>query len=213
MAACSVHSREVKGSSPFPATSYYGGSMKKRRVNKYNDDIKEKAFALLAVNNNVQYVADKLKLPYTTVKTWEKKFLAQAKKSGQEGGESSDSITNSLVEVRNKKKEEFVNNAWKLIGDSLEVAQKRITRAKDLEDNIDIVAEAIKKNAGKIEEETGIGWFDLLNLIRELQALKTPKISELSTLIGTIYDKQALANKEATAIIDGQLNFKKFEDF
>ena len=44
---------------------------------KYNDDVKERAFALLACNNSVAYVAKELDLPYSTVKTWEKNFFAQ----------------------------------------------------------------------------------------------------------------------------------------
>ena len=51
---------------------------KSQRGKKFNDDIKEKALALLATNNNAKFVADKLGLKYTTVKTWEKKFLEQA---------------------------------------------------------------------------------------------------------------------------------------
>ena len=179
------------------------------RGQKYNDDIKEKVFALLAVNNNPQYVADKLGLPYTTVKTWEKKFLSQGK-TGKKEDNATNSDTINLVELRNKKKQEFVDKAWKLIEDSVAVAQKRITRAKDFEDNIDVVANAIKANAGKIEEKTGLGWFDLLNLIKELQSIKNPKMSELSTLIGTMYDKQALANDEPTEISATKL---KLEDF
>ena len=45
---------------------------------KYNDDIKEKAYALLACNNNAQVVADELAIPYTTVKTEEKKWVKEA---------------------------------------------------------------------------------------------------------------------------------------
>lgn len=179
---------------------------------KYNDDIKERAFALLASNNNAQYVAKTLGIPYTTVKTWEKKWLEQTKApKGEEGTTNADE--DSLVELRKKKKEEFVEKAWKLIDDSIAVAQKRIKRELDFEDNVDIVAEALKKNAKEIEKTTGVGWFELLNLIDKLKTLKNFKLSELSTLIGTIYDKQALANKEATAIVEGEVVVKKFEDF
>lgn len=176
---------------------------------KYNDDIKERAFALLASNNNAQYVAKTLGIPYTTVKTWEKKWLEQSQVSKGEGTTNADE--DSLVELRKKKKEEFVSKAWKLIDDSIAVAQKRIARELAFEDNVDIVAEALKKNAKEIEKATGVGWFELLNLIDKLKTLKNFKLSELSTLIGTIYDKQALANKEATSIVDNNVTIK-FED-
>ena len=165
----------------------------RQRGKKFNDDVKELVFAEIASGGNMMEVCRKYDLAPSTVQTW----ITKSK------GKDDD-----IAKLRTERKKDFVENAWKLIGDSMAVAQKRIYRAKDLEDNIDVVAEAIKKNAGAIEKETGIGWFDLLNLIRELQTLKSPKVSELSTLIGTMYDKQALANNEATEITK-----VKLEDF
>lgn len=183
---------------------------------QYNDDIREKALALLIVNNNVAYVAEKLGLPYTTVRQWK---LNAEKKSGAKFDitktvkeDKSDNekknvkkeckLESNFVELRTKKKMEFIDKAWELIDDSIAVANKRIKRARTLEDNIDIVASAIIKNAGKITEATGIGWFSLLDLVKELNSMKSPKIGELSTMIGVMYDKQALSQGEATAIQD-----------
>ena len=50
---------------------------------KYNDDIKEKAIAMLTVNNSVSYVAKKLELPRSTVKTWKIQFDKQALANGE----------------------------------------------------------------------------------------------------------------------------------
>ncbi len=184
--------------------------MQKQPGKKHNDELKEKAFALL-VCNNASYVAKELGLPYTTVKTWENKFIKEGKKKIDEERETSSDDENNLVKLRNKKREQFINNAWKLIDDSVAVAQKRINKAKNLESDIDNLCEIIKKNAGKIEQDTGIGWFDLLNIIQEIKSFKSPKLSEISTLIGTIYDKQALANGEATSREEQIL--KGFEDY
>lgn len=162
------------------------------RGQKYNEDLKEKAIALLTVNNSVSFVARELKLPRSTVKSWKEDY----DKKAQEGGED------TIAKLRQKKKEDFVDNAWKLINDSMTVAQKRITRELELEDSVDKIAELLKANSKKIGEETGIGWFELLNLIDRLKTVKNFKLSELSTLVGTMYDKQALANKEATQIVD-----------
>ena len=196
--------------------------MEKQPGKKHKDELKEKAFALL-VSNNASYVAKELGLPYSTVKTWENNFLgkgrAKAKQkpplekpsSETEDKNNEDSYEDDLAKLRKKKREEFVTSAWELIEDSLAVAKKRMSRARNLEHNIDIVAEALKKNAGKIEAETGVGWFALLDLVKELQAIKNPKLSEISTLIGTIYDKQALANGEATSREETVI--KGFEDY
>ena len=170
---------------------------------KYNDDIKEKAFALLVSNNNVALVAKELGIPRPTIIGWVKARDKKAKESGEA----------TLDDLRQEKKKDFIDNAWKLIGDSMSVAQRRISRELELEDSIDKIAEIMKGNAKKIEEETGIGWFELLNLIDKLKTVKNFKLGELSTLVGTMYDKQALANKEETQIIGGNISVKKFEDF
>ena len=101
-----------------------------------------------------------------------------------------------------------MNKAWKLINDAMEVTEKRVTRCKNFEENVDIVANAIKKNSDQICKDLQIGYFDLLNLVKELMQLKNIKVGELSSLIGTMYDKQALASDEPTE------NVKvKLEDF
>ena len=50
-------------------------------------------------------------------------------------------------------------------------------------------------------------------LYKKLESIKIEDIGKLAVVLGTIYDKQALANKEATSIIDGSIAVKKFEDF
>ncbi len=40
-------------------------------------------------------------------------------------------------------------------------------------------------------------------LLAKLRTIRVDDIREIATVLGTIYDKQALANKEATAIVEG----------
>lgn len=157
---------------------------------------KERALALLATNLSATRVAEMLNIKVSTVRTWAK--IASDKEKAIAEGKIQDSGEIKLNETRLENKKKFVDNAWNLINESMEVAQKRVTRSNKLEENIDLVAKAMKDNAKRIEDATGIGWFALLDIIRELQAMKTVKVGELSTLIGTMYDKQALANGEAT---------------
>ena len=166
---------------------------------KYSDDIKERAYALLATGNNVQVVAEKLKLPYTTVMSWYKKWQSE------NGSEKE----NNLVELRNKNKEKFVNKAWGLIMGSTSIAERRIERALYFEERIDTVADTILKHAESIARESGSSWDEVVNLVKELKGFKSFRLAELSSLIGVMYDKQALINKEATGIYE----CKKFEDF
>ena len=185
------------------------------RGKKYNDDIKEKAFALLAVSNNVQYVADELGLKYSTVKTWEKQFLAKSREfeekqsENPEGGE--ETITNSdeldLVKLRKKKKEEFVNDSWNLIGKIKTLLERRLDRAIGSENVIDeLLAEITSLDRKELTDA------QRKSLYMKISTIKVESVKELSVVLGTLYDKQALANKEATSIVEGNIGVRKFED-
>lgn len=50
-------------------------------------------------------------------------------------------------------------------------------------------------------------------LYLKMSSIKIESVKELAVVLGTLYDKQALANKEATAIVEGNIAVKKFEDF
>ncbi len=175
------------------------------RGKKYNDDIKEKAFALLAVNNNVQYVAEALGLKYTTVKTWERQFLARSKELEKKQGENpkgEKETTNSdeldLAKLRKKKKEEFVNDSWRLIGKIKTLLERRLERAIGSEDMIDeLLAEITSLDKKELTDAQRKA------LYMKISTIKVESVKELAVVLGTIYDKQALANKEATTIVDG----------
>jgi hypothetical protein len=185
------------------------------RGKKYNDDIKEKAFALLAVSNNVQYVADELGLKYSTVKTWEKQFLAKSKELDEKQGENpeggEETITNSdeldLVKLRKKKKEEFVNDSWNLIGKIKTLLERRLDRAIGSENVIDeLLAEITSLDRKELTDA------QRKSLYMKISTIKVESVKELSVVLGTLYDKQALANKEATSIVEGNIGVRKFED-
>lgn len=183
---------------------------------KYSDELKEKAIALLSCNN-ASFVAEELGLPYTTVKTWETKALKQAKRDMEvrEASEGDDEVTKStkrfteqnLVELRQKKKEEFIESAWELINLSKGVLEKRLKRAMENEEALDEL----------VDEITKLGYKTLTAqqrqaLYMKLSKIKVDDVKSLATVLGTLYDKQALANKEATAIVEGSITVKKFED-
>lgn len=198
---------------------------------KYNDDIKEKAFALLACNNNAQVVADKLGLPYTTIKTWEKNWIRQAQErearqralqetpQGADNAEAEGAPTNpvtkstkfedeSLIELRKKKKAEFVDDAWGLIGKIRTLLERRLDRALDSEGVLDELVEEITQLDHKQLTDS-----QRKALYLKMSSIKIESVKELAVVLGTLYDKQALANKEATAIVEGNIAVKKFEDF
>ena len=182
---------------------------------KYNDDVREKAFALLSCNNNTSDVARELGLPYSTVKTWEKKFLARSKeleeRAGKEREESitaDDEVTKQdepdLAKLRKAKKEEFVTNAWNVIGKAKTLIERRLDRAIEQEDAIDRALSEVLSCSTMTEAQRKA-------LVNKFANIKVESMRELAIVLGTLYDKQALASKEPTSIVDGGL-VKKFED-
>ena len=183
---------------------------------KYNDDLKERAFALLACNNSVAYVAKVLDLPYSTVKTWEKKFLAQSEELARQEKEQNDGSPNyevtksndelDLAKLRKKKKEEFVESAWGLISKCKTLIERRLNRAIGSEDVIDeLLDEILQLDHKELTEPQRKA------LYSRIAAIKIENVKELAVVLGTLYDKQALANKEATSIVDNNVTIK-FED-
>lgn len=168
------------------------------RGQKYNDDLKEKAFALLAVNNSVSLVAKELGLPRSTVKTWKEIYDKEAEKGGEP----------TIAELRQENKKRFVDDAWRLIDKTKTLLERRLDRALTNEDELDeLLGEICKLDNKELTNEQRKA------LYQKIKTLKLEQTKELAVVLGTLYDKQALANKEATAIIDGNITYKKFEDF
>lgn len=160
------------------------------RGQKYNDDVKERARALLTVNNNVALVAKELGIPEGTIRTWHQGFREN----------------DDFKELRQKKKEQFVDDAWRLIDISKNILEKRLKRANESEDELDLMMNELGERGDMTEKERR-------KLQTKLESLKIEDISKLAVVLGTIYDKQALASKEATSIVEGNIAVKKFEDF
>ena len=157
------------------------------RGQKYNDDLKEKAIALLTVNNSVSFVARELKLPRSTVKSWKEDYDKKAGKDGKD----------TVAKLRQKKKEKFVEDAWRLVDKVKTILERRLDRAIQSEDKMDELLEEILQLDYKqltVQQRKA--------LYTRISALKIEDIKALSTVLGTLYDKQALANKEATQIVD-----------
>lgn len=162
------------------------------RGEKYSDEIKERARALL-VFNNASVVAKELGLPYSTVKTWEKGFAKPAPTSEKD-----------LEELRNEKKRAFVLHAWELIEKTETILARRIERATNSEAVLDEIVKEINADGELTPDKKK-------TIISKLSLVRLENVKELAVVLGTLYDKQALACKESTQIIGGDA--PKFEDF
>lgn len=163
---------------------------------KYNDDIKEQAIAMLTVNNSVSFVARELGLPRSTVKTWKIQFDKEAEANGED----------NIAKLRQKKKEEFVSKAWDIIDIGKEILLRRFRRALESEDKLD----ALEKELMTLPN-TDLSTEQKKALARKLAVIKVEDVGKLTTALGTLYDKQALASNEATSREEQII--KKFEDF
>lgn len=163
---------------------------------KYNDDIKEQAIAMLTVNNSVSFVARELGLPRSTVKTWKIQFDKEAEANGED----------NIAKLRQKKKEEFVSKAWDIIDIGKEILHRRFRRALESEDKLD----ALEKELMTLPN-TDLSTEQKKALAKKLAVIKVEDVGKLTTALGTLYDKQALASNEATSREEQII--KKFEDF
>lgn len=160
-----------------------------RSKKRYGDREREQALALYAVSGNITEVAEKLGMPRTTVQSWVMKGEGDV----------------DMSEVRRKQKEKFVAEAWQVIADAQAVISRRISRALDSEAAIDRLIEQVEAMPDVELSRDARG-----NLIRKLQAIRLDDLSKVAVVMGTMYDKAALASREATAIVDGSLKFEEF---
>ena len=183
------------------------------RGSKHSDEIKERAFALLATGESVAVTAKELRLSYSTVKTWEKSWreasqkLAEPTQPGahpqtpdgenppaQSEGESEREP--SLNELRTKRKKEFADNAWRIIEDAQKVLERRVSRALHKEDVLDEIVAMVEAN------EAGFSAEEQKRILNRLSHVRLDDMRALSGVLATLYDKQALAVGEATEIFD-----------
>ena len=149
---------------------------------KHSEEEKEKALALLATYDSLSEVSRITGIKISTLQTWRNKHEKDT----------------DFINLRKKKKAEFVQEAWKTIEAAQTLLARRIGRALNNEDAIDELVEEILRQDDLSQEERKA-------IYRKYSAIKVEDISKLTTVIGTLYDKQALANDEPTGRVDVRL--------
>ncbi len=171
------------------------------RGEKYGDDIKEKAFALLSTNNNISAVARELNVPRTTLIKWKSDF-ENPKKPKKKKGKNPEK---DLVKARQQKKEQFIADAWSGIEHGMSLLQRRLERADEKEDLIDKFIDIVERNGDLTAEESK-------KIAVLAKNLKIEDLGRIAVTVGTLYDKMALASGDSTANVDAKIVPKKFED-
>lgn len=154
-----------------------GEGMAKKKDVRYSDREREQAYALWAVCGNVTEVSERLGIPRTTVSEWLKK-----------------APSDDLSELRRRQKEIFIADAWRVIGDAQEVLRRRLERALSQEDAIDAIIDEVMDTP-----DTELSRDAKNSLIKKLTVLRCDDLSKIAVVLGTMYDKAALAAKDTAA--------------
>ena len=147
------------------------------RGKKTSPEVIYKIMTSWTITNNYKETARDLKLPVTTVKS-----IVDGNKDKPE-----------FVTLRNEKMNEFSRRASEIIQKGLTLLNRRFDRALSSEADLDVLIDEIF--ATKKEELTQDEKNKLVNKIR---ALQLQDIKAITTAIGTLFDKKALADGKPT---------------
>ena len=129
------------------------------------------------VTNNYKETARDLELPVTTVKS-----IVDNNKDKPE-----------FVKLRNEKAQEFTIRASEIIQKGLTLLNRRFDRAIASEEDLDLLMDEIF--ASDREE---LSQDEKNRLVNKIRVLQLQDIKAITTAIGTLYDKRALALGEST---------------
>jgi predicted transcriptional regulator len=92
-----------------------------------------------------------------------------------------------------EKKKDFADKATEIIDKGLELINRRLSVALDKQDELDRLIYEIESS-----DEEEISYKQKMSAISLIQEAQIQKIKDISTMIGTLYDKRALAKGEST---------------
>lgn len=98
-----------------------------------------------------------------------------------------------FVKLREQKREEFVEQATRIIIKGQELIERRLDRALEKEDEIDALIDTVFD-----ADKEDISDTDKQAIAKKLRSLQLQDIKALATVMGTEYDKRALAKGEST---------------
>ena len=134
------------------------------------------AFAEYGVCGNWEMVSQKLNIPVSTLKTWWRQHPPDK---------------DEYAEYRREVKKGFIETASKATENGAELINRRMETALKHQQELDRLLDDVAKD----DEMTATQKKELLAKIRSIEL---HKLSEISTAIGTLYDKRALAQGQST---------------
>lgn len=153
---------------------------------KYTDEQKEKALVLL-IGKSIKEVSKLTNIPEGTLKDWQKK---------------ESEVNPKFNELRDEKKKKFAESAWRIIEKANTLLEMRVDRELNEEKTIVDFLKRIKNNPDVSAD-------DVKAIRGHLARISIDSASQLTTIIGTLYDKQALVNKESTVNFGADASFEE----
>ena len=153
---------------------------------KTSPEMIEKIIASYLITNSYNKTSKDLKIAETTVRN----IVEKRQKEDPE----------KFAKAREEKKEYFADKANAIIDKALKLVDKRIESALSEDATLDALIDQIQ---GIDKEELSAQ--EKNSIISKIRKLQLNSLSELTTVIGTLYDKQRVAKGESTG------NEQKFE--
>lgn len=140
-----------------------------------DDQTREQIKALLSTGMAKNAIAKQVKVSWATVDKVSKEF------------------PDDLESLREQKRTEFIDRLWNSMDKALGLADKRIELALDANQKLDELHEAVG--------DSDMDPKKIFELQRAIEGISAVPLGQISTFIGTIYDKHALMTGGKTADI------------
>ena len=147
------------------------------RGKKTSEEEVYKVIASYCTTGSYSETARALKMPTTTVKD-----IVDENIDSKE-----------FEKLRNETKQMFTDKATAIIDKGLAILDKRLTTALEKQDALDRLIDEIEST-----DEEEISYKHKMSAINLIQEAQIQRIKDISTMIGTLYDKRALAQGEST---------------
>jgi transposase-like protein len=155
--------------------------MAQKNRKQHSDETKELARARVAAGETQSRVARDMGVAKSTLHSW----LTEADRDGHQ-------------EAREKRKEKFIDKAWESIENALIFGNQKIKVATVSQENFNDIIERFIELLEEARQRKEINALEISNVVTALASLMRIPLKDVSTYIGTLYDKIALASGDVT---------------
>ena len=156
------------------------------RGKKTSPELIYKVMTSYMITHNYRETARDLGVPYATVKD-----IVQNNQDKEE-----------FIKLRSQKEREFADKASEIIDKGLLLLNRRLNRAIEEEETLDDLIEEIwSLDDSEMSQQTKTA------TVNKIKNMQLHNLKDITTAIGTLYDKRALSRGESTQNVDFATNF------